>query len=177
MREKKLESELIFKGKIITVTKDKVLCPNGNESYREVVRNTGGAAILVVINNKILLEKQFRYPFDDVIYEIPAGKLEENEDALEAAQRELEEETGLIANSIISLGEMYPTVGFCDEVIKLFLVTDVKNGNLNLDPDEIIDIEFVELDKVNQMILNNEIVDSKTICALYKYQLIKNNLK
>ncbi len=172
MKEKKISGEVIYEGKIITVIRDKVLCPNGSESYREVVQNTGGAAILVVRDNKVLLERQFRYPFDTVLYEIPAGKLEENEDALEAAKRELEEETGLIANTMVSLGEMYPTVGFCNEVIKLYLTTDVKDGNLNLDPDEVIDVEFVELDKVNEMIMNNEIVDAKTICALYKYQLL-----
>lgn len=177
MREKKLSSEVIFEGKIIKVTKDKVLCPNGMESIREVVHHNGGAAILVVVDNKVLLEKQFRYPFDKVLYEIPAGKLERNEDPLEAAKRELEEETGFIANTIISLGDMYPTVGFCNEVIKLFLTTDIKQGELNLDEDEIIDVSFIELEKVNEMILNNEIQDAKTICALYKYMIWNESKK
>ncbi len=170
MREKKLTSEVIYDGKIIKVTKDKVLCPNGLESIREVVHHNGGAAILVVVDNKVLLEKQFRYPFDTVLYEIPAGKLEINEDPLEAAKRELEEETGFIANSIVSLGDVYPTVGFCNEVIKLYLTTDIKEGTLNLDQDEIIDISFIDIEEVDKMIMNNEIQDAKTICALYKYK-------
>ncbi len=170
--EKQLDSKLIFKGKVITLTVDDVLCSNDIKSKREVVHHNGGAAILVVVDNKVLLEKQFRYPFNDYIYEIPAGKLELNEDPKEAAKRELEEETGLIATDITELGEMYPSVGYTNEVIKLYLVTKVTKGNLNLDIDEVIDIEYIDLNKVNEMILNNEIVDAKTICALYKYQLL-----
>lgn len=173
MREKKLNSNLIFDGRIIKVTVDTVLCTNGNESTREVVHHNGGAAVLVVVDNKVLLEKQFRYPFDKVMYEIPAGKLELNEDPLEAAKRELEEETGYVASNIISLGDIYPTVGYCNEVIKLYLVTEIEKGELNLDEDEVIEFEFVPLEKINEMILSNEIADAKTICALYKYLLVK----
>ncbi len=173
MREKKLSSKEIFSGVVVKLTVDEVECPNGNISKREVVHHNGGAAILVVVDNKVLLEKQFRYPFDKVVYEIPAGKLELNEDPLEAAKRELEEETGYIANDIVSLGDVYPTVGYSNEVIKLYLTTDIKEGKLNLDEDEVIDIAFYDLDKVNEMIMNNEIQDSKTICALYKYMLLK----
>lgn len=171
--EKQLESKTIFKGKVVTLTVDDVLCSNNIKSKREVIHHNGGAAILVVIDNKVLLEKQFRYPFNDYIYEIPAGKLELNEDPKEAAIRELEEETGLIALDIVDLGFMYPSVGYTNEVIKLYLVTNVKEGNLNLDIDEVIDVEYIDIDKVNEMILNNEIVDSKTIVALHKYNLLR----
>lgn len=173
MKEKKLNSKLIFDGKVIKITVDDVLCPNNLQSKREVVHHNGGSAVLVVVDDKVLLIKQFRYAFDKVIYEIPAGKLELNEDPLVAAKRELEEETGYKANEIISLGEIYPSVGYCNEIIKLYLTTDITQGTLNLDQDEFIDVEFIELSKVNEMIDNNEIIDAKTICALYKYLLIK----
>ncbi|MFI3329463.1 MAG: NUDIX hydrolase [bacterium] len=170
--EKKLNSKLIYEGRVVKLTVDDVLCDNDIESKREVIHHNGGAAILVVVDNKVLLEKQFRYPFNDYIYEIPAGKLEIGEDPLEAAKRELEEETGFVALDIKDLGCMYPSVGYTNEVIKLYLVTKLKEGKLNLDIDEVIDIEFVEMSKVKEMILNNEIVDAKTLCALYKYNLL-----
>ncbi len=174
--EKKLNSKTIYEGKVVKLTVDDVLCNNDINSVREVVHHNGGAAVLVVVDNKVLLVKQFRYPFGREIYEIPAGKLEKNEDPLIAAKRELEEETGYIANNITDLGEMYPTVGFCNEVIKLFLTTDIKKGHLNLDHDEFIEIEFIDIDIVNEMIMKNEINDSKTICALYKYSLISEKI-
>ncbi len=171
--EKKINSKLIYEGRVVKLTVDDVLVNNEINSVREVVHHNGGAAILVVVDNKILLVKQFRYAFNKMIYEIPAGKLEKNEDPLVSAKRELEEETGYIANNMISLGEIYPTVGFCNEVINLYLTTDIKKGSLNLDYDEFIEIEFVDINKVNEMIVNNVINDSKTICALYKYNLLK----
>ncbi len=174
MIEKKISSKNIFKGVVVNVTLDDVLCPNGKESKREVIHHNGGAAILVVVDDKVLIERQFRYPINKIVYEIPAGKLEKNENPLVAAKRELEEETGFIANNMIDLGYIHPTFGYSNEVIKLYLTTDIKKGNLNLDEDEVIDIEFVELSKVKDSILNNEITDSKTICALYKYKLLKN---
>ena len=95
MKEKKISGEVIYDGKILTLVKDKVICPNNEEAYREIVRHNGGAAILVVNEkNEVLLIRQFRYAYDEIIYEIPAGKLELNEDPYEAAKRELEEETG-----------------------------------------------------------------------------------
>lgn len=171
--EKKISSEVIFKGNVITLTVDDVLCDSDLLAQREVVHHNGGAAILVVVDGKVLLEKQFRYPFDKVIYEIPAGKLEKNENPLEAAKRELEEETGFIANDIISLGNIYPSVGYCNEIIELYLVTNISDGKLCLDQDEVIEVNFISINEVEKMILNNEICDAKTICALYKYNLYK----
>ncbi len=175
MREKKISSEIMFDGKILRVERDKVLCPNGNESFREIIRHNGGAAILCVTpDDKVLLEKQFRYAYDEVIYEIPAGKLELNEDPYDAAMREFEEETGNKAKELIPLGHIYPTCGYSAEKIYLYLALDFVQTEKNLDEDEVIITEYVPLAKVKEMILNNEIKDAKTICAL-NYYFLKYN--
>lgn len=175
MREIKISSELIFDGKILKVVKDKVLCPNGKESFREIIRHNGGAGILCVTpNDEVLLIKQFRYAYDEVIYEIPAGKLEEDEDPYEAALREFEEETGNKAKELIPLGHIYPTCGYSAEKIYLYLALDFKKTQAHLDEDEVILVEYIPLKKVKEMILNQEIKDAKTICAITQY-LLKYN--
>lgn len=173
MKEKKISGEVLFEGKVVRLERDKVLCPNGVESYREVVRHNGGAAILCVTSdNKVLLERQFRYPYDEVIYEIPAGKLEKGEDPYDAAIREFEEETGNKTEKLESLGVIYPTCGYSAEKIYLFLAKDFKKTKTNFDIDEIIETELFDIEKVEEMIKNGEIKDAKTICALYQYKLL-----
>lgn len=177
MREKKISGEVIFDGKVVKLEKDKVLCPNGNESYREVVRHPGGAAILCITkDNEVILERQFRYPYDEVIYEIPAGKLELNEDPYFAALREFEEETGNKANELESLGEIYPTCGYSSEIIYLYLAKDYIKTKTHFDDDEIIMLEYIPLEKAKEMILNGEIKDAKTIVAIMRYLLKYKNI-
>ncbi len=172
MREKRIDGETIFDGKVVKVIKDKVLCPNNNEAYREIIRHNGGAAILCVTpENKVLLIRQFRYAYDEVIYEIPAGKLEKNENPYDAALRELEEETGFKAESLETLGVIYPTCGYSDEKIYLYLAKNVTKGHMNLDEDEVIETLYVTLDEAKNMILENKIKDAKTICAISNYLL------
>ncbi len=174
MREKKLEGEVIYKGHVVKLERDKVLCPNGNESYREIVRHNGGAAILCVTDNdEIILERQFRYAYDEVIYEIPAGKLEAGEDPYEAALREFEEETGNKAETLEHLCDIYPTCGYSSEVIHIYLAKDFIKTHNNLDDDEVIELEYVKIDEVKKMILDGRIKDAKTICALTTYLLKK----
>ena len=116
MEEKKIDGEIIYDGKVVKLIKDKVLCPNKKEAYREIVKHNGGSAILPITkDNKILLIKQFRYAYNEVLYEIPAGKLELNEDPYSAALRELEEETGFKVEKLESLGIIYPTCGYTKE--------------------------------------------------------------
>ena len=173
MEEKKVSSETIFKGKVVTLLKDQVLCPNGNLAYREVIKHPGGAAILCVTeNDEILLERQFRYAYYDVIYEIPAGKLEYGENPYDAAMREFEEETGNKAKELIHLTDIYPTCGYSSEIIYLYLAKNYTKTKKNLDEDEIIETELIKMDKVLEMIENGQIRDAKTICALFTY-LIK----
>lgn len=173
MREKKISGEVIYNGKIIRLEKDKVLCPNGKESYREVVRHNGGSAILCVTKNEeVLLIKQFRYPYDTVLYEIPAGKLELGEDPYDAAIREFEEETGNKTDKLEFLGKIYPTCGYVSEILYLYLATDFKQTQTHFDEDEFIETEIIPISKVKEMILSGEIVDAKTICAI-SYYLMK----
>ena len=94
LEEKTLSTQTLFSGKVINLELSKVELPNGNEANREVVRHPGGAAVLLVNGGKVLLERQFRFPYNNVIWEIPAGKLNKGEDPEHAAKRELEEETG-----------------------------------------------------------------------------------
>lgn len=172
MREKKIDGELIFAGKVVRVERDKVLCPNGNTSYREVIRHNGGAAVLCITpNNEIVLERQFRYAYDEVLYEIPAGKLELGEDPYEAALRELEEETGNKASKLELLNVIYPTCGYSAEKIYIYLATDYVETKTSLDEDEVIDIELVSLDKALEMIIDGTIKDAKTICAITTYAI------
>ncbi len=177
MEEKKISGETIYKGKVVCLEKDKVLCPNGIESYREVIRHNGGAAILCITEKEeVLLIRQFRYAYNEILYEIPAGKLELNEDPYDAAKREFEEETGNKVEQLDYLGKIYPTCGYTSEIIYLYLAKDLIKSQTSFDDDELIEVEYMPLPKVKDMILSGEIKDAKTICAL-SYYLMGYNLK
>ena len=169
-QEKKLSSEMIYEGKVISVSKDRVLCPNGETSLREIVYHRGGVAILVKVDDKFILEKQYRYAFNEDVYEIPAGKLEEGEIPLPAAEREMLEETGYRPLEMVFLGDMYPTVGYSKEVIHLYYCEKHVKEERHLDSDESIDLMFVSMDELEEMIANNTIKDSKTIATIFLYK-------
>lgn len=170
-KERKIKSQLIFDGKVVKLYVDDVKCPNNNISKREIVKHNGGVCILAIIDNKVILEKQYRYAYDEILYELPAGKLEENEDSYIAGLRELEEETGYKADKLISYGVMYPTCGYSNEIIYLYVASGLSKTNRNLDEDEFIDLEYIELNKVIEMINRGIIKDAKTICLISKYLL------
>ena len=168
--EKQLSSTQIYDGRVIKVSKDEVLCPNGNTSIREIVHHRGGVGILFKLGDKFVFEKQYRYAFNEEMIEIPAGKLEEGEIPLPAAERELLEETGYRPLEMIFLGDMYPTVGYSNEVIHLYFCEKAKKEERHLDNDEIIDLFLLSMEEIEQMIANNKIKDSKTIAAVYLYK-------
>ncbi len=176
MTEKTLSSEKIYDGRIISLRKDKILTENGAEQYREVVSHGGGAAILVVKDGKILLEKQFRYPYKEIIREIPAGKRDKGEEFIETAKRELEEETGYRAENFIKLFEIYPTPGYTDEKIAIFKAEGLEKGEKHFDEGEDIISEWIPEEEVFAMMERGEIKDAKTLVALlwYKEKRAKN---
>ena len=167
--EKTVTTENIFKGKIIDVKLHKVLMPDGEITEREIVGHPGGVGVVAVTDdNKIILVKQYRKPLEKAIYEIPAGKLDPDEEVEVCGRRELLEETGATAENFEYLGYMYPSPGFTDEVTHIYLATDLSFGETNPDEDEFLDIEFFDIDEVKKMIMDNEICDGKTVMGFFK---------
>lgn len=169
LTEKTLNSKVIFEGKIITVCHDDALLPNGKTAKREIVRHNGGVCIAPLTeNNELVFVEQFRYPYGEVVLELPAGKLEKGEEPFEAGKRELEEETGCTAEKYTFLGKLYPSPGYCGEIIHIYLAENLSYGGQNPDEDEFLDVIKIPLEKAEQMVMNNEIFDSKTQVAILK---------
>lgn len=169
-------SEEIFDGQVLHLFKDTVYLPNGKTATREVIRHVGAVAIVpMTADGKVVVERQFRYPLNRVITEVPAGKLDsKSEDRLEAAKRELEEETGYLADEWIPLGDYVPAAAYCDEVITMYFAKGLKKGIRNLDEDEFLNIELVPLETLIEEIMEGTITDGKTQAALWKvYHMMK----
>ena len=165
--EIQLSSKTVFDGKLLHVTYDTVQVENGNESWREVVRHPGAVAILAVLpDGKIIMERQYRYAIGDTLLEIPAGKLDEGEEPLAAAKRELHEETGYGAEHWKKLGSIVTSPGFCDEVIHIFLATGLEKGEQQLDEDEFVEVLACSLEELETKIATGELFDAKTIAGL-----------
>ena len=167
--EKTLNEKLIFEGKIITVHVDDVELPDGSKSIREIVEHSGGVCVAALTEDKKLkFVRQFRYPYKKELLELPAGKLEKGEDPMAAGIRELEEECGVVAEKVISMGQIYPTVAYCSEIIHLFLATGLSETKQHLDAGEFLGVEEIELSKAVEMVMNGEICDSKTVALILK---------
>ena len=171
--EKTLTQEYKFKGKIMSARVDDVELPNGRTAYREVCEHVGGVGILPIdAQGNVVLVRQFRYPYGEVIYEIPAGKVDHGpEDAEACGLRELREETGFTAGRMVPLGEIYPSPGFLTEVVYLYAALDLVPGPSQPDEDEFVEhvtMPFAELEK---RIMDNEIKDGKTVVAAYRARL------
>ena len=179
LTEKTLNEEYIYKGRIIKVRRDEVELPNGHKSMREVVEHSGGVCVLPLTDrDEVIFVRQFRYPYKEVILEIPAGKRDHGEESpLECGKRELAEDTGAKADKYTSLGELYPSPGYCGEVIYMFLATGLTFGDTNPDEDEFLNVEKIPFDKALDMVLSDEIKDSKTQCALMKAAILLGKLR
>jgi ADP-ribose pyrophosphatase len=172
--EELIKSELVYSGKLIKVRLDEVKLPNGKISKREIVVHRGAVAILALDNNNIILIRQYRHAAGKFMWEIPAGTLEEGEDPLECAKRELLEETGYIANKIEKLIQFYVAVGYCTEIIHLFIARELKKLSQKTEEDEFISVHLIPIDRALEMIKNNEIEDAKTIIGIL---MMKNVLR
>ena len=170
--EKTLGSKEIFKGRILDLYVDEVLLPTGKKSTRELIRHCKASAVLAVDDDgKVILEKQFRYPYKKELIEIPAGKCEKDEDPKDTAIRELEEETGYRAGEIKELGYIYPSCAYTDEIIYIYLATELKKTHQHLDEGETLSFYKVSVDEFLKMIKDKEIEDAKTIAAGCYYLL------
>ena len=173
LTEKTLSSEKIFDGKILHIRRDAIRLPNGQEALREVVDHPGGVCVVALDGqNRVLLVRQFRYPYMKILREIPAGKLEYGEDPREAAIRELREETGAVAGRFQSLGELYPSPGYCGEIIHMYLAQDLSFGETDLDEDEFLTLERVPFDELVKEVLDGGIRDAKTMAAVLKTKIL-----
>lgn len=165
--EKTISSEIIYEGKIFNLDRLKILLPNGEISERDVIRHNGGVGILAINDDgKILLVEQFRKAIDQVLLEIPAGKIDKGENPEDCALRELEEETGYKAKKIEFLNKIVMAPGFADEFIYLYYASGLYKGVKGGDDDEFINLHEFTLDEVNQMIFDGKILDSKSICGI-----------
>jgi len=163
-----ISSETLAQGGLLTVKKDVVRLTNGNISQREYVMHPGAVVIVPLLpNGNVLLERQFRYPLHQVFIELPAGKIDPDEDVLKTGQRELLEETGYTAQNWVKLGVQHPCIGYSNEVIHIYLASNLSAGEHQRDEDEMLEMFNVKLEQCLEMISNQEITDSKTIVALF----------
>lgn len=167
--ETPLSQEYKYKGKIVNLRVDEALLPNDRTALREVVEHPGGVCIAALTDQQeLLFVRQFRYPYQQVLLELPAGKLEYGEDPLEAGKRELQEETGATAARYTPLGCLYPSPGYCGEIIHLFLAEGLSFGQGHPDEDEFLEPERIQLDDAVRAVLRHEIPDAKTQVAVLK---------
>lgn len=168
IEERILHEERVYEGKLVKVNRLDVILPDGKEAMREAVRHPGAAAIVPVDENgDVTLVRQYRAPIAQVLLEIPAGKLDDkSEDRLEAAKRELREETGLTAENWVHLTDIVTAPGFCDELISIYLATGLSAGEDEPDEDEFLHVVKMPLARLIEMAKRGELTDSKTLIGL-----------
>ena len=169
LAETQVSSEDIFDGVILHVKRDMVALSNGNTTVREVIRHIGAVFVIPVTDdNRVIMERQFRYPLNKVILEIPAGKLDApDEDRLSAIRRELREETGYTADEWTELGDFHPAPAYSDEFITMYLARGLHKGERHLDNDEFLDVYAIPLSELVEDVMAGRISDAKTqVCIL-----------
>ena len=168
LREHRISSEDVYTGQFLKLKNDIVRLPDGGQTFREYLIHPGAIAIMPILDDgRILLERQFRYPVDTAMIEIPAGKLESGEDPLLCAQRELLEETGYTAKTWEFLGRIHPVISYSTEFIDIYLAKDLTAGQRCLDEGEFLDVFAATLDQMHDWIAQGKITDVKTIISVY----------
>ena len=169
LTETKKKGRLVYDGTVIKTYHDTVILPDGREATRDVVRHPGGVGVVALTpQNKVLLVRQYRYPYGALITEIPAGKREAGEDPVATGRRELAEETGYTADTWISLGQVYPTPGYCDEIIDLFAAKGLHSGALHTDDDEFLKPLELPFPQALELVEQGRLPDAKTQIALLR---------
>ena len=174
LKETKLSGECLYDGRIVRLERDTVRLEDGTEAIREVVRHPGGVCVLALTDqDEVLIVRQFRYPYQEITIEVPAGKIEYGEDPAECGKRELLEECGCTADSFEYLGLLYPTTAYNTEIIRIYLAQGLHFGAQKLDEGEFLDIERIPFDQLLDMVLRDEVHDSKTQIAVLRYAAMR----
>ncbi|MNZ67538.1 ADP-ribose pyrophosphatase [compost metagenome] len=170
-REETISTEPIFEGKMISLQVDTVQLEDGRTATREIVKHPGAAAVMALVDGKLLVVEQFRKPLEKFQVEIPAGKLDPGEDPMTAAARELEEETGYRSDDLKLISAFYTSPGFADEKLYIYFTDKVEQGTRNPDEDEDLKVEAITLEQAESYISEGRISDAKTILAVYAWKL------
>ena len=175
LKEKTLTQTYHFKGKVINLRVDDVELSDGSTSIREIIEHPGGVCVAALTpDGKLPFVRQFRYPYMEIIAELPAGKLEKGEDPLEAVKRELAEEVGAHGTNWRSMGLLYPSPGYCGEIIRLFACDIDMAGESHPDDGEFLEVEYITLEKAVEMVLAGELTDAKTQTLVLKLMAEKS---
>jgi ADP-ribose pyrophosphatase len=168
LKETATSSEVVYKGIFLNMKRDQVRLPDGQTALREYLTHPGAVAIVPILSDgRVLLERQYRYPIDQAVIEIPAGKLDPNEDPLVCAKRELQEETGYQARSWEFLGRIHPVISYSNEFIDIYLAQDIEPGQAHLDEEEFLDVFAASIEEIEAWIAQGRITDVKTIISIY----------
>lgn len=158
-----------YNGLITNTTLDRVMLQNGEHTLREVVEHPGGVTVIPIDEEGfVYCVRQFRYPMLEHLLEVPAGKLEKEEEPLQCAVRELSEETGITASEYVYLGKVYPSPGFCREILYIYMAKGLSFGTAHPDLNEFLDVERIHIDELVRLVMENEITDAKTVIAVLK---------
>lgn len=175
LTEKKIDGRVMYDGNFITVCKDNVTLPDGSTSTREYITHPGAVAMLALLDNgNLVMERQFRYPLHREFIELPAGKIDEGEDILVCAKRELLEETGYVADEWIHMTTAWPCIGYADERMEYFLARGLRHEGRNLDEGEFLEVFELSLKDAIEWIRLGKIDDSKTIVGLFWLEKMLN---
>ena len=171
LKERKINSNIVYSGDFLDVRKDDVILPNDKTSSREWINHPGAVVVIPILpNGDIALIRQFRYAVGKEFIELPAGKLDKEETTEECAKRELEEEIGSNANKLNFIATIHPAIGFANEEMSLFLALDLVKTQENRDVDEFLELMPTTLDKALDLVWSNKITDVKTIIGILWYQ-------
>ncbi len=169
MNYKVEKTDVLYQGRVFDLKVDQITYESGNKSIRETAVHPGGAVVVAIKNDgKIIFVSQFRYPLEQTVIELPAGKLDKGEDPKECAIRELQEETGYKTKEIVKLAAIATTPGFCSEILHIFLARELTKGEHDREEGE-QDMQILEYSKseVEDLIMDGKIFDAKTICGIY----------
>ena len=167
LRESLVISEEVFSGRLLRVRRDTVRLPDGKQATREFVTHPGAVVMIAELpNGKLLFERQFRYPLDRVFLELPAGKIHPGEDILLTARRELQEETGYVAEHWHYLGVIHPCIGYSDERIEIFFAQGLSHVGHSLDEGEFLEVHELQLGEAMEAVRDGRLTDGKSVACL-----------